>query len=145
MTPGYIRDAYTRRGFVAAMAAAKASMDSRLVDEVMLASLAATGVAHPRTVVVVRKRAGTPHVKTTNKVLERCGSEKLAELRTELARREARTERDMRHLAHAFVRMDERLDRSRGKPKHVEPGSGSTGRLTAEEVARRQAALRNAA
>ncbi len=121
MTPAYIRDAYARRGFKAAMAAAKASMDERLVDEVMLASLSAKGVAKPVPQFTRNKRGGM----SPADFAEGCEPMKLAQLRAELARREA-------------------PHKTREVPKKVVVPV-STSRLTAEEIARRHAVLRNAA
>lgn len=132
MTPTYVRDVYARRGYAAAMAAANASQDQHLVTEVMLASLAATGIAAPKPVFKKNNRGGTSG--KPSGFVEGCDPMKLAELRGELYRKNA-TNRAQPAIVQASrqpqpIRYGDPMPRRRG--------------LTAEEVERRRAVLANA-
>lgn len=86
MTPTYIHDVYTRRGYEAAMQVAKVSQEQHLINEVMLLNLEKTGVAKPVPVFSRNKRGKMIQTSTT----EGATPEELAAIKAIHERRETR-------------------------------------------------------
>ncbi len=87
MTPNYIRDIFTRRGFEAAMRTAKMSQESHLINEVMLLNFEKTGLAKPVPIYSKNKRGKV----TQTGMTEGATPEELATVKMLRERRQMRT------------------------------------------------------
>lgn len=90
MTRSYIADIFMRRGFDAAMRAARFSQDQLLVVEVMVLSYLATGIAKP--VATFTRNARGKQVK--GKVIESATPAEIAEVNTIVGRRQTHVVKD---------------------------------------------------